>query len=257
MDNTTREVLKKTSGQVTEQSFETWCKSEQFKALVRQACNEKSFREALCEAFYENAVLQSKIDNSVSMKFAETERRVHDKVLNFERNIPSVVRDKTTIEVNSYLNSVLVGKVKAAVLDVLPSIVANDPTMVNLFNNHSKKLEIDLNTLATSVMQRVADEDQFHTMTSTYLMKVDERTNSKLNQMSTQADDLFNQFKKSNEEKMAELKNQLADIAKLKKNMSEIQSDISGLQTSNSIMWGFNCIAVAVIGGLFIHIFTR
>jgi hypothetical protein len=152
----------------------SFCQQEQFKKAVRDAVNNELFWREVLKSMLGNNI-ETKIDNKLS-DFKDrlkdtTSKLVDDLVKSYTKNklpktVATEVKDQLDKQITTYLN--------------------NNPQMIQLLSAHAKVLEETLYQSAKDTLDRLTNEEQYHSVTTSHLQNMTARCELTMNnQLST------------------------------------------------------------------------
>lgn len=217
--------------------FITFCQTDDFKKYVRTAVNDQIFWNNLIQEMNINTYIKNEINERVPDKVKiEVNRLVPDKIekalTQFERyRIPECVSDQLKKQVSDYLN--------------------NDYKMQQLMSAHSSKLEEELQNKAKQILDKVTNEEQYHTVTNAHLDNMKNRWERTMNEQVVLNNHLCQETIKNVHN---QVNNELGLAKECIKTVNDLETQVNQLKRDNNIYWflTFVSMSIATVTGGFI-----
>lgn len=117
----------------------------------------------------------------------------------FNRKVQALVdarvSDRVLLMTETYLNRNLPGLISRELLEQVPKFLDQNSVMRDILTKHKSDLSQELNQTARMVVQRIAEEPQYHDIRSSYVRAIDEKFSAQLTYQN-------NTFEKNMKERM-------------------------------------------------------
>lgn len=213
-----------------------FCKTNDFTESVRRAVNDEMFWRDLLQKFSIKDLIQTEVTN-----------RVPNEVRNI---VPNIVNQ----QLDNYTRIQIPSHVAKNLAEQITGFLNNHVQMQNILENHSKKLNEDLYVSAKSTLDRLTNEEQYHSVTKSHLENMDKRYNSEIDIFKGISKGLLKSQENTFVDSLESMKNQ---VNKETENIRNIDNECKSLRAEITTMKWLAGSLFVVTGVSLISLFMK
>ena len=182
----------------------TFCATDDFKSYVRRAINDEMFwRDVL-----QHVQVESKVNSHLSDK------------------VPGMVKSKVKDMVPGLVATELTNRLPP----LLKSYLDDSVSMKNILDEHSGRLNRELEDHARKHLERIVNEDHYHEVNKKYFDAFEKRGTDAIGVFNNKGDTSIAETKKKYEKELEEYRSQMGQVARYQERTNSLESEVRNLR---------------------------
>jgi DNA repair exonuclease SbcCD ATPase subunit len=182
--------------------------------------------------------------------------RIDSKLENFKTNLISSVDSRVDNKVRDNLSYSLPGQVAKELNHQMPGYLNNNHQMNLILNDHSERLQDELESVARAILEKIVAEDRYHEINKMYFDAFKLKANIEISNFISDGNRAINQIQAKYQTDLKSLTDNLSKAREQNRRVDNLEDRLKNLNDYTEklqyYIWGIFGITVGLAGAFFV-----